>query len=377
MSLQGEGASAAGRPAADLYLGAISGTSIDGLDLALVDAGAVPPRIVNATTTPMPAALATELRALAAPGRNEVERMARADATLGEFIGRAARTFAGKRRIAAIGSHGQTIRHGPRSNPSYTVQIGDPNRIAEVSGMDVVADFRRRDMAAGGEGAPLVPPFHAALFGVADAPRAILNIGGIANVTLLGPPPLVGFDTGPGNALLDAWVRAHRQAPFDRDGAWASQGAALPALLAKLLADPYLEAPPPKSTGKEVYNLGYVQAQLTGNEEAADVQATLAEFTAASVAKAIGCWGNATVEVIVCGGGRLNGDLMARLVRRLAPRPVRAAEAVGVDGDALEAAAFAWLAHCFLRRLPANAPTVTGAGGPRVLGALYPAGQFR
>ena len=373
MSLKAAAESEAGRPASRFCLGAISGTSVDGLDLALLDAGAAPPRIVDAVTAPLPAQLAAELRALAAPGRNEVERMARADAALGEFIGEAARTFAGQRPIAAIGSHGQTIRHGPRSNPSYTVQIGDPNRIAEVSGIDVVADFRRRDMAAGGEGAPLVPLFHAALFGTAAAPRAILNIGGIANVTLLGSPTLVGFDTGPGNALLDAWAQAQRNVPFDRDGAWASAGEALPALLAKLRADPYLSAPPPKSTGKEVYNLGYVQARLGGDEDAADVQATLAEFTAASVADAIARWGGATREVIVCGGGRLNGNLMTRLARCLAPRPVQAAEAVGVDGDALEAAAFAWLAHRFLLRLAGNAPTVTGAKGPRVLGALYPA----
>ena len=359
-----------------LYIGAISGTSIDGLDIALVDATAQPPHILEATTVPLPAALATALRELAAPGANEVDRMARADAALGEFIGDAVRTLANGRDIAAIGSHGQTIRHGPRATPTYTVQIGDPNRIAEVAGIDVVADFRRRDMAAGGEGAPLVPLFHEALFGAQDPdePRAVLNIGGIANVTVLGRGgPAKGFDTGPGNALLDAWTRAQRGLDFDDDGAWAAQGTVLPSLLDKLREDPFLKTPPPKSTGKETYNLNYVRERVAGDEDATAVQATLAEFTALSVAEAISTWAPAAATVIACGGGRLNGDLMRRLRRRLAPRALHLSDALGVDGDAIEAAAFAWLAHRFLAGLPGNAPAATGASGPRPLGALYPA----
>ncbi len=357
-----------------LYIGAISGTSVDGLDLALVDAVAQPPRILEAKTVPLPAALAAQLRALAAPGADEVDRMARADAELGEFIGRAVRSLAQGRRIAAVGSHGQTIRHGPRATPTYTVQIGDPNRIAEIAGIDVVADFRRRDMAAGGEGAPLVPLFHAALFDAADTPRAILNIGGIANVTLLAREAQArGFDTGPGNALLDAWARERRGVDFDDDGAWGARGAVLPRLLDKLREDRFLKAPPPKSTGKEVYNLDYLRQRLDGDEDATDVQATLAEFTAASVADAIDAWAPAAAEVVACGGGRLNGDLMRRLARRLAARPLRSSDELGVDGDAIEAAAFAWLAHRFLDGLPGNAPAATGAAGPRPLGALYPA----
>ena len=361
-----------------LYAGAISGTSVDGLDLALLDVSGAIPRIVDARVEALPPSLAQELRALAAPVDDHLDRVARADAELGEFIGRAVRDFAGTRAVIAVGSHGQTIRHDPRGRPAYTVQIGDPSRIAEFSGIDTVADFRRRDIAAGGEGAPLVPPFHAALFGVPGQRRAVLNIGGIANVTLLGDPALgheavTGFDTGPGNALLDAWIREHRDQPFDRGGAWSAGAEAIPGLLARLEADPFLAERPPKSTGKEHYNLAFILRHLEGSEPAAGVQATLAEFTAASVAGAISSWGPATEEVVVCGGGRWNADLMRRLGRRLSPRELTTTDALGVDGDAVEAAAFAWLAHRFLERLPGNAPAVTGAAGPRVLGALYPA----
>ena len=361
-----------------LYAGAISGTSVDGLDLALVDTSGTTPRIVDARVEALPGTLARELRALAAAVDDNVDRVARADAELGEFIGHAVRKFAGSRSVIAVGSHGQTIRHHPRGRPAYTVQIGDPSRIAECSGIDTVADFRRRDIAAGGEGAPLVPPFHAAVFRAPDTRRAVLNIGGIANVTVLGDPAVAheavtGFDTGPGNALLDAWIREHRGEPFDRDGAWSASAEVLPELLARLEEDAFLAEQPPKSTGKEHYNLAFIRRHLGGSEPADSVQATLAEFTAASVAGAIASWGPTAEEVVVCGGGRWNADLMRRLRRRLSPRGVTTTDALGVDGDAVEAAAFAWLAHRFVERLPGNAPAVTGAAGPRVLGALYPA----
>ena len=357
-----------------LFVGAMSGTSVDGLDLAMIDVEPVVPRIIDATTEPIPDPLADSLRALALPATDDLNRMARADAELGELIGRAARAFAGDRPVRAIGSHGQTIRHDPRAEPAYTVQIGDPHRIAEISGIDTVADFRRRDVAAGGEGAPLVPPFHETLFRPPKGERVVANIGGISNITILSPDHLTGFDTGPGNALLDAWIREHQGLPFDRNGAWSATGNVIPDLLTDLEQDGFVRAPPPKSTGKDFYNLDYLRRRLTGSENPADVQATLAEFTAASISWAVERWAPSSADVVVCGGGRLNDDLMHRLGRRMIRRQVMKTESLGVDGDAVEAAAFAWLAYRFLERLPGNSPKVTGAAGPRVLGAFYPAG---
>ncbi|MDE0451183.1 MAG: anhydro-N-acetylmuramic acid kinase [Gammaproteobacteria bacterium] len=358
-----------------LFIGAISGTSVDGLDLAMIDVEPDIPRIVDATTQSIPDSLADALRALALPGTGDLDRMASADAELGELIGHSVREFAASSPVRAVGSHGQTIRHNPRGAAAHTVQIGDPHRVAEFSGLDTIADFRRRDIAAGGEGAPLVPLFHEALFRPSSGERVVVNIGGISNLTILAPDLTNGFDTGPGNALLDAWIRSHRQLAFDRDGAWSATGRVIPKLLTDLEQDDFVRAPPPKSTGKDLYNLHYLRRRLKGSEDPADVQATLAEFTAASIATAVETWSPPAADVVVCGGGRLNGDLMNRLERRLATRPVMTTEVLGVDGDAVEAAAFAWLAYRFLERLPGNSPAVTGAAGPRVLGALYPANR--
>ena len=358
-----------------LFIGAISGTSIDGLDLALIDVEPVVPLIIDATTEPIPEPLADSLRALALPAAHDLDRMAGADAELGELIGRSARAFAGNRPVRAIGSHGQTIRHDPRKTPAYTIQIGDPHRIAEISGLDTIADFRRRDVAAGGEGAPLVPPFHEALFKPSKGERVVVNIGGISNITILAPNLSIGFDTGPGNALLDAWIREHRGSAFDRGGAWSATGKVIPNLLEALEQDGFVRASPPKSTGKDFYNLDYLRTRLQGSEDPSDIQATLAEFTAASISWAVETWAPANADIVVCGGGRLNGDLMGRLGRRLSRRRVMTTETLGFDGDAIEAAAFAWLAYRFLERMPGNSPAVTGAAGPRVLGALYPANR--
>ncbi|MCZ6889375.1 MAG: anhydro-N-acetylmuramic acid kinase [Gammaproteobacteria bacterium] len=360
-----------------LFLGAISGTSVDGLDLALVDVEATTPVIVDAHTVAFPNSMSDALIALAAPGTDEVVRLATADAELGTFIGEAINAFLGARTldptaITAIGSHGQTVRHSPDSQPPFTVQIGDPNRIAELTGIDCVADFRRRDMAAGGEGAPLVPPFHDALFRSASTDRVVLNIGGISNITVLvREQPVSGFDTGPGNALLDAWIRANRNEPFDADGAWAALGKPDAALMGVLQRDPYLARPPPKSTGKEHYHLGFIERALGSlSIDPANVQATLAAFTACSVSEAVTRWGPESGEVVVCGGGRNNRDLMARLTRELAGFKVMTSEDLGINGDAVEAALFAWLAHRYLAHLGGNAPSVTGATGDRVLGVL-------
>lgn len=358
-----------------LFIGAISGTSVDGLDLAMIDVEPHVPRIIDATTEPIPDPLADSLRSLVLPAGDDLNRMARADAELGELIGRSARAFAGSRRVRAIGSHGQTIRHEPRKAPAWTMQIGDPHRIAEFSGLDTVADFRRRDVAAGGEGAPLVPPFHEALFKPSRDARVVVNIGGISNMTILAPELTIGFDTGPGNALLDAWIREHRGLAFDHGGAWSATGTVIPKLLTNLEQDSFVREPPPKSTGKDLYNLDYLRMRLQGSEDPADVQATLAEFTASSISWAVETWAPSNADVVVCGGGRLNGDLMDRLGRHLIKRNVMQTESLGFDGDAIEAAAFAWLAHRFLEGLPGNSPAVTGAAGPRVLGAFYPANR--
>ena len=366
------------------YVGVMTGTSVDGLDVALIDVGTTT-RIVNAETVALPASLAADLEALAAPGGNEVARQGTADALLGDFIGSSVLACLDRWRVAthdvrAIGSHGQTIRHHPQATPAFTVQIGDPNRIAELTGIDTVADFRRRDTAAGGEGAPLAPLFHDALFRHDERNRVVVNIGGIANATVLpaahgrpaGGAAILGFDTGPGNALMDAWIRRCANASFDAEGEFAASGKVDDNLLARLQRDPYIARPPPKSTGKEAYHLGYVKAACGESQLAVeDVQATLAEFTACSIGTAVERWGGGADDVIVCGGGRLNVHLMRRLAARLPHCKLQTSDDLGIDGDALEAAAFAWFAHRTLNGEPSNAPAVTGARGARVLGGIY------
>jgi len=362
------------------YVGVMTGTSVDGLDVALLFVESDVLRIGAGETVPLPEHLAASLRALAVPGEDEITRLGTADAALGEFVGKTvltclARWGVSARDVRAIGCHGQTVRHRPDLPTPFTLQIGDPNRIAEIAGIDVVADLRRRDVAAGGEGAPLAPLFHEALFRDAERHRAVVNIGGIANVTILpaDSTSILGFDTGPGNALLDAWASHNLGEPFDRHGAWAASGNPDARLLATLQADPFVAREPPKSTGKETYNLNYVDhARQDRDIPPEDVQATLVEFTAWSVATAIRRHGPSDVDVVACGGGRLNTFLMARLAAHLGKSPLTSDE-LGYDGDALEAAAFAWFAHRRLAGLPANASVVTGARGPRVLGAVYPA----
>jgi len=362
-----------------LFLGAISGTSVDGLDLALVRMTDASVTVLKGHTYSLPEALRQRLLDLGQPGVIDLDLLGAADTALGRFIGDAAVDFIaqaglGTAEIIAIGSHGQTVRHRPDGPEPFTLQIGDPNVIAEVSGITVVADLRRRDIAAGGQGAPLVPPFHRQLFGNLGEPRAVLNIGGIANLTLLPrdpAEPVTGFDTGPGNALMDAWIAACKRLPFDAGGTWSRSGTVNPRLLRQLLDDPYLQKAPPKSTGREYFNLPWLRRQLQLAPAAqADVQATLRAFTAETVNLALTRWGIDTRRVIVCGGGRLNQALLDELRSRLC-QPVDTAEEHGVDGDSLEAAAFAWLAHRTLNALAGNAPAVTGAIGPRMLGGVY------
>jgi len=362
----------------ELYAGVMSGTSLDGIDAVLADfaAGAKPCVALAATHIAFPAELRQELLALQAAERDEIVRAARAANKLADLYAHALRSVclaAGvpAHDVVAAGVHGQTIRHRPEEG--WTLQLNNPARVAEQAYVTVVADFRSRDVAAGGQGAPLVPAFHAALFGGA-VHRVVVNLGGIANVTDLPEAGgASGFDTGPGNVLLDLWHARHRGGPFDRDGAWARTGTVDPALLAALSAEPFFAASPPKSTGRDLFNARWLDARLAGATlVAADVQATLVALTAATIAGAIAAHCTDATEVLVCGGGARNAALMEALALRLAPRTVLPTSARGVPVDQVEALAFAWLAREAIASRPGNLPAVTGARGPRVLGAIYP-----
>ncbi|CAD5108217.1 anhydro-N-acetylmuramic acid kinase [Zestomonas carbonaria] len=360
------------------YLGVMSGTSLDGLDIALIDQQDRP-HLLASHYLPMPPALRDELLALCAPGPDELARAALAERQwvelaaqgIGELLAAQGLTPAD---IRAIGSHGQTVRHEPARG--FTIQIGNPALLAELTGISVVSDFRRRDVAAGGQGAPLVPAFHEALFDDGHTRRAVLNVGGFSNLSLIEPgQPVRGFDSGPGNVLLDAWIQRHQGVGFDRGGAWAVSGQVRPALLDALLGDPFFSGRGPKSTGRELFNLPWLDAHLQRLPALAaeDVQATLLELTARSIVDALQAEQSGTAELLVCGGGAHNDRLMARLAELLPACRVASTDAYGVPPDWVEAMAFAWLAHCCLEGIPANRPSVTGARGLRVLGAIYPA----
>lgn len=361
----------------------MSGTSVDAIDAALVSVNSTSTRLLATHQHAIPDHIRADIATISAPGDDEIEKLGPLDRQLGRLFAEATLALLEKaevpaRSVTAIGSHGQTVRHRPPSagrdpEQSFTLQIGDPNSIAEQTGITTVADFRRRDMAAGGEGAPLAPAFHASAFSDSKRHRAIVNIGGIANVSLLkGEELLAGFDTGPGNTLLDAWARAHLGEAFDRDGKWAASGMVSPRLLDALLSHPYFRRRGPRSTGKEEFNTLWLE-KLLGDESARDVQATLAEFTARSIARAIGESVLAVQEIYVCGGGAHNLDLMARLQSALDPSIVKDTRALGLHPDWVEAATFAWLAQRTLAGMAGNAPAVTGAAGGRILGAVYSA----
>jgi len=362
-----------------IYAGVMSGTSLDGVDAVVADfapARGSPCTLLAAAHVPFPPALSAELLALQRPGGDELARAARAANALADaYAAAVAAALDGAgvaaRDVAAAGVHGQTLRHRP--DEGWTLQLNNPARVAERAGVTVVADFRSRDVAAGGQGAPLVPAFHAALFG-GDAHRVVVNIGGIANVSDLPPRGDVrGFDTGPGNVLLDLWHARHRGGAFDPAGAWSRSGRVDAALLAELLAEPFFAVSPPKSTGRDLFDAAWLDAKLAGRDmAAADVQATLVALTARSIADAIGAQCEAATEVLVCGGGANNSAVMDALASLLAPRVVATTATRGVAVEHVEALAFAWLARETLSGRPGNLPAVTGARGLRVLGAIYP-----
>lgn len=367
-----------------LFIGLMSGTSMDGIDAALVSLGDRECDVLTAIKFDYPDTLREQLiNASRRPAECTVDRIGQLDRWVGDCFRDAAvalleRSGHGPASIAAIGSHGQTIRHQPRAGRPFTLQIGDPNVIALGTGITTVADFRRRDIADGGEGAPLAPAFHRWLFATGTGHRAVLNIGGIANVTMLmaEKDPVIGFDTGPGNSLLDGWIRTHRDLPYDDNGAWAGEGSVDESLLGLMLADPYFEQAPPKSTGFEYFNGGWVRARLASLGDprisTADVQATLSELSARTIATSILRFAPDLGEVLVCGGGIHNADLMQRLRSYLTGVEVTSTEAYGLHPDWIEAAAFAWLAKRRLEGKTGNIPEVTGANSPQVLGAIYP-----
>ena len=363
-----------------LYLGLMSGTSMDGIDTALLEIDNDGMRLLSAVGHDWPPALQGRLRRLAEDYQHiGLVELGQLDTSAAEEFALAAEQLLRANdlpasAVRAVGSHGQTVLHQPQGAAPFTLQIGDPNIIAERLGIDVVGDFRRRDLAAGGEGAPLMPAFHAAAFGIAGEKSAVVNIGGIANVTQLAADGgVTGFDTGPGNCLLDAWARRHLRHAYDANGAWAAAGTVQAALLERLLAEPYFSRPAPKSTGRETFSDDWLDRALAGLSLApADVQATLSELTALSIANSLqGGAGTDPKRVLVCGGGAFNADLMARLARALPRSEVDTTAAAGIAPEHVEAAGFAWLAHRYVSGLPGNLPTVTGARHPVPLGALY------
>jgi anhydro-N-acetylmuramic acid kinase len=374
----------------EFTIGLMSGTSADGVDGVVLACQPDRFKVKAFSSIGFPAELRRTLLALNEPGENELHRAALAANELARLYAQVVAELLKTSRlpasdVLAVGVHGQTVRHQPGQYDGlgYTLQINQPALLAELCGIRVVADFRTRDLAAGGQGAPLVPAFHDAVFAQAEHTTVLLNLGGIANISVL--PPLLngdrvarqiaGFDCGPGNALMDAWCQIHTGHAYDADGRWAATGQLNAALLARMLADPYFEKPPPKSTGRDLFNLAWLKQQLAGFDAlpTADVQATLLGLTAQSAARAIDGFGAEATEVLVCGGGAYNGQLMESLAQALAGRRVVSTDQVGVAPLEVEAAAFAWLAYRHCHGLPANLPAVTGAQGDRILGASYPA----
>lgn len=368
-----------------IFMGVMSGTSVDAIDVVLADwRHPNQPRLLASVSQPWSTALRADILALASGQQDGIDALGRLDRQIAIVTAKAcldclAQAGLTADAVTAIGFHGQTVRHRPDMTPPFTLQIGDGNTLAELTGIAVVSDFRRRDMAAGGQGAPLVPAFHEQLFARSDRDTVVLNLGGIANITVLPSQAsaTIGFDTGPANMLMDAWCQQHTGNGFDADGAWAAAGMVDHALLERLLAHPYFKRPAPKSTGRETFGMTWLKAQLTLEPRqirAIDVQATLAELTARSVSDAIrSCCTSGAGELLVCGGGAFNLHVMRRLQTHLPNWQVNSTASKGIDPQWVEALAFAWLARQMVSGLPGNLPVVTGARGLRVLGSYHPA----
>lgn len=363
----------------ELYIGLMSGTSTDGVDAVLARFNDQHlPVIIDAASCELPAELRQQLLDLNQPGSNELERSNLAAIALTHCYADVCQRLLQQQQlpssaIRAIGAHGQTIRHRPELG--FTIQLNAPALLAELTNIAVIADFRSRDIAAGGQGAPLVPSVHQGLF-ACDHPRVILNLGGIANISILHPSEaLRGFDTGPASMLMDYWIGKHQGVAYDASGTWASSGKLLPALLTAMLAEPWLQLAPPKSTGRDLFNANWLETlvqQHAPHAAPADVQATLLELTARSVSDAIQRYAAGTKEVLVCGGGAFNSALLQRIAQ-LSDATVRSTDALGLHPQHVEALAFAWLAHAHIHGIKANAPAVTGARHSVMLGAYYPA----
>lgn len=368
---------------AELFIGLMSGTSMDGIDAALVEIDDESINLLASHSQAIPDQLKEKLQLLSIDSElASIDMLGETDSQLGDVFSEAvssllAKTEYSREQVTAIGSHGQTIRHRPDLPHNFSLQIGDANRISYQTGITTVADFRRKDMAAGGEGAPLAPAFHQQVFSSADENRAVLNIGGIANLTALTKDqskPCSGFDTGPGNMLMDAWIHTHKHRGFDENGEWAASAIADEALVKQLMLDPYLNEAPPKSTGKEHYNLDWLTDQLKNFPHLSNgqVQASLCEFTSRSISDALLRFMPDTETLIVCGGGAHNTHLMSQLQKQLADIKIQSSEAYGIHPDWVEAIAFAWLACQTINGKTGNRPEVTGARQHVVLGAIYP-----
>lgn len=361
------------------YIGIMSGTSLDGIDVVLADFDLQSPSLLNTFYQPYDSNLREQILDLHQTGSNELHRAAILSNELTHCYSNAVINLLNKHKtksqsIIAIGCHGQTVRHCPQSDGGYSIQLGNPSLLAELTGITVVADFRSRDIAAGGHGAPLVPRFHQLLFQDPKINRIIVNIGGISNITSLEPnKKIVGFDCGPGNLLMDSWCQRHLGINYDENGKWAESGKVIPELLKNLLSLKFFTVPPPKSTGREVFNLFWLENFLSGNEKPEDVQATLLQFTSTAITNAIQRWFPDAEEIYLCGGGARNLALTYRIQISLSEKKVHSTDTLGTNADWLEAFAFAWLAKQAMHGATGNLPSVTNAKGERILGAIYQA----